>query len=212
MKTNKLKKMNQKRNFIPEYVENYTLIPTGDANDINHYDLKIKDQQGQTFIIRKTVRGNNKVGILILLKTPENTYVNKQRVYTQINDPLNIYCIRAEKQWKFTYKGEFIETKHKQKTPINVSFEATFKSDEPIVDMFDHINYQTLKHKTILPSEEKLIKQDAFKEIVAYEQEGMINAQIKLDDQLLTLASTATRKHRFGKLDFQGLFKILKSN
>ena len=212
MKTSVWKKMNQKRIFIPEYVENYTLIPTGDANDINHYDLKIKDQQGRTFIIRKTVRGNNKVGILILLKTPKNTYVNKKRVYTQSNDPLNIYCIRAEKQWKFTYKGEFIDTKQKQKSLINVSFEATFKSEEPIIDMFDHINYQTLKHKTILPSEEKLLKQDAFKENVFYEQEGMFNAQIQLNDQMLTLDSLATRKHRFGKLDFQGLFKILKSN
>lgn len=203
--------INQKRNFIPEYAENYALVYTGDHDDINHYDLSVTDQNGKTLVIRKTIYGNQRIDILILLKTPDKSYVNVKRRFHVDQDPLKIYCMASEKEWRFSFDGYMRETKQRNKEAKHITFKATFKSDEPMIDLFNHIDYKHITQKVISKKERQWLQAEAFKDLVSYQQAGSLLFEMHLDDEIISLHSKATRKHDFGKLPFQSLFKFLKA-
>lgn len=202
--------INRKRKFIPEYAENYALMHTGDKNDINHYDLTVMDQQDKTLVIRKTIHGNRRVDILILLKTPKANYVNVKRRFNTDDDPLKIYCMSSEKEWRFSFDGYMRQTNQKNKEAKHITFKATFKSDEPMVDLFNHIDYEHITQKPLSNKEKGWLKNESFKELVSYQQDGVLSLEMHLNDEVITLNSQATRKHDFGKHPFQGLLKFLK--
>ena len=206
----KLNYTKQKHHLIKEYAENFQLIETGLSEDLNNYDFTLKDEKGNVLTLRKTIHGNSKTEVIFILKTKDERYVNAQRVFEGNNTSVRVYCIESEKLWKFTFKGEMIKTSDLEKPNKYVELTATFNSDEPIIDLFDHLDYKASAKKLLKSSpDQKLVKPEELSEQVSYIQKGMIEANIKLDEEELVIKSKATRKHNFGKLSLQSLLKYL---
>jgi hypothetical protein len=204
----RLKEIKENHYFIPEYVENYTLIHTGNHDDMNNYDLKLKDNNNNELTIRKTLRGDQSIDALVILKTNQQKYIYQKKIFTNETDPLKIYCLKSEKSWKFIFNGKVLTTNNKT---INMSFKINFTSSEPIEDLVRNLGRkslikQNLKHKV----DRKMIKDEQMTQIVAYQQKGNVEGEIKLDDQLITFNTTGIRHHKFGKMAYQSLFKVLQ--
>ncbi|QWB96122.1 hypothetical protein KHQ89_01355 [Mycoplasmatota bacterium] len=204
----RLEQIKQTHVFIPEYVENYTLINTGNRDDMNHYDLKLKDNDHNELVIRKTLRGDNSVDVFVMMKTKNQIYMNKQRTYMADKDPLKIFCMKSEKEWMFSFEGLMIS---KEKEMINTAFKINFTSNEPIEDLISRLktnesSKQVLNHRV----DQTMIKDPEMTQIVAYQQKGSVQGVIKLNDKTITLNTIGIRHHKFGKHAYQSLFNILQ--
>lgn len=206
----KLIKIKNNHKFIPEYVENYSLIHTGNKDDVNNYDLTLKDDKGNQLILRKTTFGDQTAEVLFIVKTEKGKFVNQQRIYNQNELPVNIYCMKSEKEWKFSFKGNMVNVTDLQKEVSYVEFEASFKSDEPMIDIYDQIDYRSSakKLKDSFADQQTFVN-DKFYEQVSYAQNGIVNGEVKFKDETVVLNTQGLRKHNFGKLSLQSLLKYL---
>jgi len=205
----RLKEIQENHLFIPEYVENYTLINTGNRHDTNHYDLKLIDEHHNELMIRKKMRGDNSIDVFVMLQTKNQKYINKKRVYTTQEDPLKIYCMKSEKDWIFAFEGVMVST---DKETVKLAFKIHFTSNEPIEDLINDIvltkiNKHILKH----PIDQEMINEQEMTEIVSYQQTGRVEGKIQIEDKTITLNTTGIRHHKFGKSSYQRLFRVLQT-
>lgn len=203
-----LSSVKNKHHFIPEYAENYTLIQTGNKNDFNNYDFKLEDLEGNQLILRKTLHGDASADVLFILKTSKGKFINETRRFNQKDIPVKVYCMKSEKEWKFSFKGNVINTLTKDKT--HLEFNAVFSSDEPLVDIFDQINPQTTAQKLKdSQTDQRILNLQGIADQVSYEQKGVICAEIKFKEETISLSSEGIRKHKFGQLELQNFISFL---
>ncbi len=206
-----LLKLKNDHKLIVDYAENYALIDTGKHEDFNNYDFTLKDNEGNQLTLRKTLHGDQNVDMIFILKTNKGRYVNEKYRYKESKVPAEVYCMTSGKEWKFSFKGNVINTQSPNRDKSFLEFNAVFSSDEPIVDMFDQINNDSSvsKLKTSYP-DQKTLSFLGIADQVSYEQQGTIKAEVKFDSETMKLNSKGLRKHNFGTLEFQNLLKFLR--
>ncbi len=205
-----LERVKKQHKFIAEYAENYALIETGSHDDFNNYDFRLEDNQGNKLTLRKTVRGDQIVDVIFILKTSRGRFVNVDKTFKEKDVPVKVYCMTSEKEWKFSFNGEVINTASDDKKPLTLSFNAVFTSEEPIIDMFDSIDSKDKieKLKASYPDQRRL-SLAGIADQVSYEQQGTIKAEVKFNEETIELSSKGVRKHNFGKMNIQNFLKFI---
>ncbi len=214
-KRNITKKLAQlkKQPLIIDYVENYSLLSTGNHEDVNAYDFILNDETDNKLILRQTQRGDGSVHVLFMLITCKGKYVNVKRIYEKNNSPVQVYCMESSKQWKFKFDGEVIYYSKNNQERHHLKLAATFNSDEPIIDMKTSLNEEAVVEKLrISKVEQKRFNSEDIRNQVSYHQQGYAFADITIDEIATKIESKALRKHRIGKSSLQNLFKVLNTS
>lgn len=206
----KLKKKNSEHPFNLETYETYTLPSNASRDDVNSYYFSAHNLDGESLVIRKNFRGEGIREIWVIYHTKEATYANKISRFENEDTGLSISLIEVGRLWAFAYKGKLNKVhinENKLGTlldeEVEVEINGTFKSESKMFDYASHIDHDLLASAIAKEKWHKdFIRAVNETNVARVEQQGQIEATIKLNDKDIIFKSNAMREHSFGYSDW----------
>jgi len=202
---------NIKRNpFNVKKIETYSLTEDASHLDTNSYYFSAHDLKGNSLLIRRAERGDNTVEVWIVLIYKDQLYLNRQQVFSMDKTPVKVACIVPGKTWNVTYHGDIYEAKIDQNLIASangnsktLNLTLNFFATKDIFDFSYHINPNVLAKALAKETWNKdFIRNIRENQQRHYEQQGMVQVELKLDDKLLQFEMRAMRDHSFGRRDW----------
>ena len=202
---------NIKRNpFNVKEIETYSLPEDASRLDTNSYYFSAHDLEGNSLLIRRAERGDNTVEVWIVLKYNDQLYINKRQVFAADKAPVKVACVTPGKTWNVTYHGDIYEAKinnnliasaNGNAKPLSLALD--FFATKDIFDFSYHINPNVLAKALAKETWDKTFIQNMRENQQRhYEQQGIVDVELKLDGKALQFKMRAMRDHSFGRRDW----------
>lgn len=178
--------------------ELYELPPDADVMQNNSYFFGGYDAKNEvSLVMRLGIRNCDYREVFVLYKTKDATLVNGKDYYDVNETPLKVKCLIPAEKWQVDFDGILYE--QSTKTPLNVKFSYVFTADKKPFDFF-----YTAQSPYMIEATAKCKWNDEFKNSVGkneqrhYEQAGIMQGEISIDQTVTKLDMPAGRDHSFG--------------
>lgn len=205
-----IKKINREHPFDLDKYEKFQLAENASRFDINSYYFSAHNLEGESLLLKKVYRGDGHHDMWFVYHSKNGTYVNRQTSFEGENCGLDICLVEVGKFWKFSYQGKLVkmridETKLASYTneEVEVEVEGLFTANSGMFDFTYHLDPDLLASALASEKWDKRFKNNVkVKQLTELEQLGMIEARLKLGDDIVNFKAHAMRNHTFGRRDF----------
>ncbi|MDR2867574.1 MAG: hypothetical protein LBV55_02830 [Acholeplasmatales bacterium] len=204
-----LKKRIKQHPFNPEEAEKHQLSGDNNPFETNSYYFTGHNNDGNSFYCRYAIRGSGMVEIWFFFQTKDEIYYNEVDIFPIEKSPIQLECLKIASTWKLTFQGELIKgtlentqvqnSGRKVKCKADLNFQATSN----IFDFEHDVNPEILAKRL---AKEKWDKNFRYNNKISkqthYEQQGLVQLVINIDDHISTISFLAMRDHSFGRRDW----------
>lgn len=205
-----LNKKNKENPFNQTYSENYQIVLDGNKDSINSHYFSAHNQNGESLFVRRAERGDGSIELWCCYHNQDTTYVNTVQHFSNGDKNSKVELIEEAKQWKFSFSGEVCKM-IKDENGIGqysdekslMSVDAVFNATTNIFDFTYHLDPSLMAAAV---AKEKWSNEffQALQSMnqIHYEQQGIVTANISIDNQKIEFESIAMRDHSYGTRDW----------
>ena len=206
-----LKRKNREQPFDLVKYENHTLANDATRFDINSYYFSAHNLGGESLLFRQALRGEGFHEMWFVYHTKDGTYANKISSYTNGNPSgLSLSLVEAGREWKFKFRGKLVKMRIDETRlasfsdqEVDVEAEGTFRANSAMFDFAYHLDRELLADALAKEKWNRRFKNDSkLNQQTHIEQQGVIEATIKIDGRDHSFKANAMRDHSFGRRDW----------
>lgn len=206
-----LKSSNRKNPFNIDKADNFQLLDSAGENMTDSHYFSAHNQSGESFFFRYAKRSNDTIEVWFCLKNSDGAiYVNNQELFQSKHCPASVKCITPGQSINLTFTGNVALTQKGEndvlsldKTSIPVKCEAHFQASMPPFDFTTGLDPTYIAEAL---SKERWTKTFwnnlRTNRQVHYEQAGVIELTIEMNNQKQVIVFSAMRDHSFGYRDW----------